>query len=262
MHVPARAKYPFVAVTEALMRVLTLKQQENELVVDYARRFKQAMENLKAYMGAEMLDGFVTQTEEYTNGNEAKKSELKKNGFETWMSYLLLRGSDPKKYAKLLHMLQSQYALQTNQYPTTVKGASEALLNHHWDQAPKRSNTSGGDNKKKDEKTKTEKSFAQSGKTGKGKAGDAKKNNSDIWCYACGEDGHAKPDCTKDIPKDKWFVNVAKKAKGKQMYQSEEKNDEKKEESETAADSAHGHRPRAWLGSQLPGAAGKRKSGQ
>ena len=41
MHNPIRAKYPFASLTEAMIRMLNIKQQENEQLLDYIKRFKQ-----------------------------------------------------------------------------------------------------------------------------------------------------------------------------------------------------------------------------
>jgi hypothetical protein len=40
MHDPIRAKYPFASPTEAISRMLNLKQSENEGLLDYVKRFK------------------------------------------------------------------------------------------------------------------------------------------------------------------------------------------------------------------------------
>jgi hypothetical protein len=39
MHDPIRTKYPFASPTEAISRVLNLKQSENEGLLDYVKRF-------------------------------------------------------------------------------------------------------------------------------------------------------------------------------------------------------------------------------
>ena len=83
MHVPAWAKYLFVALTEALVRVLNFKQLERELVTEFTKRFKQSKDVLKSYIVTEMTDGFVEQTEKYLKANTTKQAELKKKGFET-----------------------------------------------------------------------------------------------------------------------------------------------------------------------------------
>ena len=41
MHDPIRAKYPFTSLTEAMIRMMTIKLLENEGLLDYVKRFKQ-----------------------------------------------------------------------------------------------------------------------------------------------------------------------------------------------------------------------------
>jgi hypothetical protein len=42
MHDPIRAKHPFASLTEAIRRILDLKQSENEGLLDYVKRFKKS----------------------------------------------------------------------------------------------------------------------------------------------------------------------------------------------------------------------------
>ena len=41
MHDPIRAKYPYASSTEAMIRILNIKQIENEGLLDYVKRFKE-----------------------------------------------------------------------------------------------------------------------------------------------------------------------------------------------------------------------------
>jgi hypothetical protein len=41
MHNPIRAKYPFASLSEAISRMLNLKQSENEGLLDHVKRFKE-----------------------------------------------------------------------------------------------------------------------------------------------------------------------------------------------------------------------------
>ena len=109
---------------------------------------------------------------------------------------MLLHVSDQAKYGKLIEGLQSQFSLGQDLYPRKLKGASEALANHKWDQYPKQSTmTESKTDKKKPESNKTEKSFAQSGKQN-GKQSEGKKaEKSDLWCFGCGKTGVTINDC-------------------------------------------------------------------
>ena len=42
IHDPVRAKYLYALLTEAVARMLNIKQMENENLIDYVKRFKQA----------------------------------------------------------------------------------------------------------------------------------------------------------------------------------------------------------------------------
>ena len=62
------------------------------------------------------------------------KEELKKKqAFSRWTSYVYLKNSDPNKYRSLNRNLQSQYALQNDQYPKTISKVTDVLTNHQWD---------------------------------------------------------------------------------------------------------------------------------
>ena len=65
MHDPIRAKYLFASLTEAMSRMLNLKQNESERLVDYLKRFKESRDITKSHVGTDILDKFVENTREY-----------------------------------------------------------------------------------------------------------------------------------------------------------------------------------------------------
>jgi hypothetical protein len=65
MHDPIRAKYPFASLTEAISRMLNLKQSENEGLLDYVKRFKESRDVMKSHVGTGILDKFVENTLAY-----------------------------------------------------------------------------------------------------------------------------------------------------------------------------------------------------
>ncbi len=62
MHDPIRAKYPYASLTEAISRMLNLKQSKNEGLLDYVKRFKEPCDIMKSHMGTDILDKFVENT--------------------------------------------------------------------------------------------------------------------------------------------------------------------------------------------------------
>jgi hypothetical protein len=65
MHDPIRAKYPYASLTEAMSRMLNLKQNENEGLLDYVTRFKESRDITKSRVDTDILDKFVENTREY-----------------------------------------------------------------------------------------------------------------------------------------------------------------------------------------------------
>ena len=92
MHDTVRAKYPYASLYDAMMCLFNMRQQEQEHLNDYVKRFKQSCDVLRSHMGSKWLDGFVEHTEEYQNETQAKEqSKLKEQAFERFMAFVLLR---------------------------------------------------------------------------------------------------------------------------------------------------------------------------
>ena len=82
-HDPMRAKYLYVSLTEAISRMLNIKQMENEGMLDYMKRFKQTRDVMKSHMGTEVLDKFIKNTTKYWNEpNATVQAEMKTSTFE------------------------------------------------------------------------------------------------------------------------------------------------------------------------------------
>jgi hypothetical protein len=50
MHDPIRAKYPYASLTEAMSRMLNIKQIQSEGLLDYVKRFKESGDIMKSYV--------------------------------------------------------------------------------------------------------------------------------------------------------------------------------------------------------------------
>ena len=83
-----------------------MRQQEQEHLNDYVKRFKQSCDVLKSHMGSKWLDGFVEHTEEHQSETEVKEqSKLMEQGLERFMVFVLLGNSDQAKYHSLMNRL-------------------------------------------------------------------------------------------------------------------------------------------------------------
>ena len=71
MYDPSRVKYEYASLTDSMIRVLVgTKQEFNEDLVDYTKRFKQAKDIFKQSVGDNILDNFIEHTKEYKDTSD------------------------------------------------------------------------------------------------------------------------------------------------------------------------------------------------
>ena len=231
IHDPIRAKYPFASLTEAISRMLNLKQNESEGLLDYVKRFKESRDIMKSHIGTDILDRFDENTLEYRDEADTTLQQGMKDGaFDRWMAYLLIRNSDQAKYGLLSNGLVSQFSMQNNQYPKTCTAATDILSNHRLDN---KGNTGykkkwSNNNKKDEDKNASTKatnettatSFAQGGK--------------DKTCYCCGQKGHMSPECPNknSIKKEDWAIKKANQSHMERTTDSNQDNDQSEDDNE------------------------------
>ena len=248
VHDTVRAKYPYASLTETLERMLLVKQQQNEKVGDYVKRFKQERDNLKLMTGSHILDEFVENSTEYRDQTDkAAKQKLKDGAFSKWMAFLMIRGSDQDKYGSLSTMFRTRYSLGEDKYSKTVTDASDVLSQHKWDKVPDKNRNNSNRSPKKDDATAsasattTETSFAQ---------------QQEKTCYCCGKKGHIVPQCPdKNKPREEWFMRRAENLmNAEQRRQDEETPDDVSQVTEApsaASTRTYNTQRRAWSGVQV-----------
>ena len=151
MHEPERSKYPYALIMEAFKRVINIRQKENESLIDYSKRIKQAKDVLVAHVGKDILGGCVTNTPKYqaapTTGNNRR--DIKMACFNEWTAYLLITNSEQSKYASLTNGLASQYSMKNNQYPKSILSTTDIMKNHGHDDEGKQKDKYKGTHKHK-----------------------------------------------------------------------------------------------------------------
>jgi hypothetical protein len=211
MHDPVRAQYPLVRMTDDLVRLLTIQQEplNGEDLGDYAKKFKQYRDVVKAQLGTTMLDTYVENQPKYqalTEFDADEKDKMKENAFEAWMAYLFIRGSDQAKYGSLVQGFASQFSLQNDQWPKTLSKAMDVLSNHKFDSKHSENMKKHYENIKNKQERQKQQQQQQSQETTNNPTSFAQQE--DIICYVCGEYGHNAHKCTKkdSIPKDQYWI--------------------------------------------------------
>ena len=65
MHDTVRAIYPVASITEALARLINIKQQEGEYLCDYVKQFIQLRDVTKSQIGKSIVDDYVERQDDY-----------------------------------------------------------------------------------------------------------------------------------------------------------------------------------------------------
>jgi hypothetical protein len=184
--------------------------------MDYVQRFKQMRDVLKSYVGVKLLDHFVTHTQEYIDllGDTTKEAELKAEAFEKWCAYLLITRSDQSKYGSVVRHFRAQFSMENDQYPRTLRIATDILSSHKFDKNPAKGNNHSNKAEKSSEKKDDESvatNFVQKMKTGE-------------FCYCCGSPKHRCSKCPKkdSITREEWYDRKA----ARQHFQDDNNNSE------------------------------------
>ena len=205
-HDTVRAQYPIASMTDAYTRFLNARQQENEFLLDYVKRFKQLRDVVKTQIGTGVLDQYAERTESYKNAknDDNERKEVKKNEWDKFTVYLLMRSVDQNQYGTLLKNLSQQYSLSNNQYPKMIVVAMDVLSNHRIDQK-------FFDNRKKNQERMKNTEQKNDDEESKPQETSFVQGQEHMTCYVCGESGHGANNCDKQktLPRNEWYVNKA-----------------------------------------------------
>ena len=109
---------------------LSLKQGENEDLLDYLGHFKSEWNVMMSLFGKNMLDGLVKNTPEYTAltiGNTIGKTRVEKKGMDNFMAMLFLRNVDQVRFGEMLVDFRKSYTNKDNRYPQSVADMMDVM---------------------------------------------------------------------------------------------------------------------------------------
>ena len=130
MHETVRAQYNMLTFVEAIEAFVTIKQKNDEDLVDYSKRFKQVRTTYKSYLGKTLFDHYVGTLPEYTAAaDDAARNKIKSDTFEAFSALLILKGAGDE-YKEVMKTLNMQKSMGIDQYPKTTIAAVDILVNH------------------------------------------------------------------------------------------------------------------------------------
>jgi hypothetical protein len=113
-----KVQYGYCRICQTVRRVLTMRQQDNEPLAEYYKRFTSCVDVAESHWGT------LVPTAAATNETNEKTSRDK------FIICVFLAGVDTKKYGRLKAELNNAYVAGQNNYPKTVESAV-TMLSHY-----------------------------------------------------------------------------------------------------------------------------------
>ena len=139
-------------ITIVLRNYINCKQEENENLISYTKKFKVVREVFNLHLGRNLvLNKIIKNDKNYNENDTDTVAKLLKEVDERLATYLYLENSNKKKYTNVLKNLNSQQSLKNDQYPKSILNATSVLSKYKQDQVQnnKYNNNNNNNNKKK-----------------------------------------------------------------------------------------------------------------
>ena len=184
---------PYETLWCTLAQLFEIKQGKDQKLSDYYETMKAFGNQVHKYFDYSFLDKFVMNLEDYNDaGDEVKKTRIKGGAWQRLLAYGVLHNADREKYGRLLKGYKSDYANNSDNYPTSMILMKERMSISYDESKNKKKSDKDKDKKSSvPEVVEFAKSFAQ---IAQGKKA----------CWLCGGPHYADKCPLKDkIPHDK-----------------------------------------------------------
>ena len=207
-------KYEMESIYYSLRTIFTMKQDENENLTEFTKRFNNTFAIIETQHGELSLSAYLANRSDYKSAaTKAAKTAIHKDHYNQFKAFVYLKAVDQKKSGKCVEDLGNHFALGTDQFPKTVVKATEAVVaycnrvnangssNGNTGGNRNRNNTSSHSSNNATQNVPFQQNQSQyvhnqrETQRNVGNGGGSGKDTSHIKCYNCGEMGHYANKC-------------------------------------------------------------------
>ena len=112
---------PYETLWSTLAQLFEIKQGKDQKLSEYYETMKAFGNQVHKYFDNSFLDKFVMNLEEYNNArDEVGRTGIKEGAWQRLLAYGFLHNADREKYGRLLKGYKSDYANNSDNYPTSM----------------------------------------------------------------------------------------------------------------------------------------------
>ena len=213
-------KYPMESIYYSIKNVFTMKQEDNEGLNEFTKRFNNAVDIMETQHGKLALLEYLKTRDDFKNAQTGEdKNVIHQKQYQRFVAFAYLKSLNVSKSGKLVEDLGNQYALGTDQFPVTVTKATEAVVaykNRVNSQQSNGGNRNRGNNGSSSGSNQSSGATRPSGESSFGQSSGNGKDNKwkeKITCYNCGKKGHLASECPSKNDDQTSNVQSAEKEK-------------------------------------------------
>ena len=199
-------KYDMSSVSDALRKLLTIRQKDDEDIVTYMERFKTVVNVAKAQLGGPVILTKIIEARRKQTP-VISRDDAKEEAWERYLAFHFIDRADHDKYGTLIDGLKRQQSLGNSQYPKTLDEAYEIMSMQSYDKAykEKMAKKKSQSNDRKQTKEEKEDVVTEDSPT---VVSEITMAQTEGVCFCCGKKGHYSSTCRhRNKPKQEWVMN-------------------------------------------------------